>query len=250
MDSHFSTGTIYPTENSQAYAGLPNLQARYSQNPHQGSNTLPPLVPQRTAFTFTHDFFNHPSPARHPQPAYPTNTSLFSNAALQGQNHQTSFQPTYPQGLQQLSNNASYDSRITSPYGFNQNHNIQSGQGRLADLRPMPAGGVTQPASSTSYASSRSLASTIHAPENDPLERIHVVGSQGRRGILPSAEGRPAALTNNGAVATKAAVAPVKDSDGKFPCPHCNKTYLHAKHLKRHLLRRKYCSRSIIALTC
>ncbi|EGD98513.1 hypothetical protein TESG_05885, partial [Trichophyton tonsurans CBS 112818] len=30
---------------------------------------------------------------------------------------------------------------------------------------------------------------------------------------------------------------PAKDADGKFPCPHCNKTYLHAKHLKRHLLR-------------
>jgi hypothetical protein len=30
---------------------------------------------------------------------------------------------------------------------------------------------------------------------------------------------------------------PVKDQDGKFPCPNCNKTYLHAKHLKRHMLR-------------
>lgn len=32
-------------------------------------------------------------------------------------------------------------------------------------------------------------------------------------------------------------ITPVKDQDGKFPCPHCPKTYLHAKHLKRHLLR-------------
>ncbi|KAI7520336.1 hypothetical protein KC317_g22415, partial [Hortaea werneckii] len=30
---------------------------------------------------------------------------------------------------------------------------------------------------------------------------------------------------------------PQKDADGKYPCPHCNKTYLHAKHLRRHLLR-------------
>lgn len=28
-----------------------------------------------------------------------------------------------------------------------------------------------------------------------------------------------------------------KDADGKFPCLTCNKTYLHAKHLKRHMLR-------------
>ncbi|KAI4244163.1 MAG: hypothetical protein L6R40_003147 [Gallowayella cf. fulva] len=48
---------------------------------------------------------------------------------------------------------------------------------------------------------------------------IHVVGSQGRRG------------------APKAAPVPVKDSEGKFPCEHCNKNYLHAKHLKRHMLR-------------
>ena len=74
-------------------------------------------------------------------------------------------------------------------------------------------------------------------PENEPP--THVVGSQGRRGILPSAPGRPA-VTATGTGATKNAVIPAKDADGKFPCPHCTKTYLHAKHLKRHLLRRKF----------
>jgi hypothetical protein len=58
----------------------------------------------------------------------------------------------------------------------------------------------------------------------------HVVGSQSRRGILPSAPGRPAAP----GAGTKITA---KDADGKFPCPHCTKTYLHAKHLKRHILR-------------
>ncbi|PKS08911.1 hypothetical protein jhhlp_003524 [Lomentospora prolificans] len=61
----------------------------------------------------------------------------------------------------------------------------------------------------------------------------HVVGSQGRRGILPSAPGRVPV----GQVNSKGQITPVKDADGKFPCPHCTKTYLHAKHLKRHLLR-------------
>lgn len=32
-------------------------------------------------------------------------------------------------------------------------------------------------------------------------------------------------------------ITPMRDGEGKFPCPSCNKTYLHAKHLKRHLLR-------------
>lgn len=68
-----------------------------------------------------------------------------------------------------------------------------------------------------------------------PDEPLHVVGSQGRRGILPSEPGRLAVDTQS---PTKSMI-PVKDADGKYPCQHCNKTYLHAKHLKRHLLRRE-----------
>ncbi|CUS08587.1 unnamed protein product [Tuber aestivum] len=46
--------------------------------------------------------------------------------------------------------------------------------------------------------------------------------SSGHTGITPGATSQ---------------ITPVKDQDGKFPCLHCPKTYLHAKHLKRHLLR-------------
>jgi len=31
---------------------------------------------------------------------------------------------------------------------------------------------------------------------------------------------------------------PQEDADGKHPCSHCKKTYLHVKHLKRHIVRR------------
>lgn len=72
-------------------------------------------------------------------------------------------------------------------------------------------------------------------PEQEPT---HVVGSQGRRGVLPSAPGRPPAQPGSGGL--KGGLVPVKDAEGKFPCPHCPKTYLHAKHLKRHMLRRMY----------
>ena len=75
---------------------------------------------------------------------------------------------------------------------------------------------------------------------NQDSEPTHVVGSQGRRGILPSAPGRAAAPTAGTTAASTKSLIPAKDADGKFPCPHCNKTYLHAKHLKRHLLRREY----------
>jgi hypothetical protein len=77
-----------------------------------------------------------------------------------------------------------------------------------------------------------------HLPGQEQEAPTHVVGSQGRRGILPSAPGRPT-VSATGTGSTKNAVIPAKDADGKFPCPHCTKTYLHAKHLKRHLLRRK-----------
>ncbi|RMD40134.1 hypothetical protein DV735_g4990, partial [Chaetothyriales sp. CBS 134920] len=69
--------------------------------------------------------------------------------------------------------------------------------------------------------------------------RTHVVGSQGRRGILPSAPGRPPVSQNGLNGSPKGGQIPQKDADGKFPCPNCTKTYLHAKHLKRHMLRRE-----------
>lgn len=72
----------------------------------------------------------------------------------------------------------------------------------------------------------------------------HVVGAQGRRGILPSTAGRPAAVVGANMLGTKDMPLPPKNADGKFPCLHCDKTYLHSKHLKRHLLRR----RSILCL--
>jgi hypothetical protein len=68
-------------------------------------------------------------------------------------------------------------------------------------------------------------------------EPTHVVGGQGRRGILPSAPGR--APIGQG-VDGKGPYQFEKTADGKFQCPHCPKTYLHQKHLKRHMLRRKF----------
>ncbi|TQV90214.1 zinc-finger doubledomain-containing protein [Cordyceps javanica] len=55
-------------------------------------------------------------------------------------------------------------------------------------------------------------------------------------GILPSAPGRPTAPAA-GTPAAKNMRIPAQDTDGKFPCPYCAKTYLRAKHLKRHILR-------------
>jgi hypothetical protein len=69
---------------------------------------------------------------------------------------------------------------------------------------------------------------------NQEPEPLHVVGQQGRRGVLPTHPGRPAPA------AGKTPTNATKNAEGKYECPHCNKTYLHLKHLKRHLLRRKF----------
>ncbi|RDW92100.1 hypothetical protein BP5796_01494 [Coleophoma crateriformis] len=101
-------------------------------------------------------------------------------------------------------------------------------------LRPMPSGGLhMQSALNAPYGQNQMMGQQMLQDIEPPT---HVVGSQGRRGILPSAPGRPA-VTATGTGSTKNAAIPAKDADGKFPCPHCTKTYLHAKHLKRHLLR-------------
>lgn len=94
---------------------------------------------------------------------------------------------------------------------------------------------MAQPGVSSPYGPGSLMQPNNGMQEGD--QPTHVVGSQGRRGILPSAPGRPAAPTAG--TGAKSNIIPVKDADGKFPCPHCTKTYLHAKHLKRHLLRRK-----------
>ncbi|KAI1634955.1 fungal-specific transcription factor domain-containing protein [Biscogniauxia mediterranea] len=143
-----------------------------------------------------------PNQYQNPPQAYPTTTSMMP---------QTSVAASHPQPI------------------------APAPAARPPVLRPMPAGGVMpQSGLPSPYAGSPMMAHQQSLLQDND-QPTHVVGSQGRRGILPSAPGRPAAPTGSGA--SKNTVIPQKDADGKFPCPHCTKTYLHAKHLKRHLLR-------------
>ncbi|KAI0152214.1 fungal-specific transcription factor domain-containing protein [Hypoxylon sp. NC0597] len=144
-----------------------------------------------------------PSQYQQPQQGYPTTTSMMP---------QTSVAASHPQPI------------APAPAAA-----------RPPVLRPMPAGGVMPQTGLPSPYSGSPMMPHQQSLLQDNEQPTHVVGSQGRRGILPSAPGRPAAPTGSGA--SKNTVIPQKDADGKFPCPHCTKTYLHAKHLKRHLLR-------------
>lgn len=116
---------------------------------------------------------------------------------------------------------------------------------RVHDIRPMPAniGAYSSPMTpfppfNPGGALPGQASHQQYVPSQE-AEPTHVVGPQGRRGVLPSVPGRPQAPAAASALSAKSMI-PQKDADGKYPCPQCTKTYLHAKHLKRHLLRRKY----------
>jgi hypothetical protein len=144
--------------------------------------------------------------------------------------------PTYGGPPQSYSSSGPYASSTTTMQAYPSYHPVVPGT-RFPDLRPMPAGGLNETPLSSPHQPRASVSSTRRT--NGESQPTHVVGLQGRRGILPRAAGRPAVVPGESATGHKSANTPGKDADGKYPCPNCDKTYLHAKHLKRHLLRRK-----------
>ncbi|KAI1160145.1 hypothetical protein F5B18DRAFT_676330 [Nemania serpens] len=197
---------------------LPPLQHNNSMQSIYGSHPHTPRTPGTPSTPQPQNMSNYPPPNAGPgRSSYGMMTSQYQNPS-QGYPTTTSMMP-------QASVAASHPQPIAPA----------PAAARPPVLRPMPAGGVIpQSGMSSPYGGSPMMG---HQPSllQDAEQPTHVVGSQGRRGILPSAPGRPAAPTGTGA--SKNTVIPQKDADGKFPCPHCTKTYLHAKHLKRHLLR-------------
>ncbi|MCJ1378331.1 hypothetical protein MMC17_001428 [Xylographa soralifera] len=237
MDTHYANGATYQSTHRQPFPSLPNLQSQFQQQ--ASSHTLPPLQPQRAALAYANDLFAQSG--RSQQPLNPPQHAHFNDYASQARpRYAISSTAAYPQNLLQFSNSSSYISQPSQTLSYDHNHTSMGLQSNLHDLRPMPSSSTAQSSIiSTSYDTSQPFASSNSGQEQDEMPRTHVVGSQGRRGILPSAAGRPVAITKEGTSSTKSSIVPTKDADGKFPCPHCNKTYLHAKHLKRHLLRRK-----------
>ena len=211
-------------------------------SPHQlqhnsAHTTLPPLQPQHAAMQ--NNYGSNPHTPRTPAtPNTPGSGNMMGNYP-QGQMAQ---QPRYMMPAnnyqqQQQVYRTSSSMLPQSSTAMSQPQNIAPAPigGKMPQpLRPMPANGMHMQQSMGSPYGQNMLSQPAMMMEEQPT---HVVGSQGRRGILPSAPGRPAVGAITGSA--KGAIIPQKDADGKFPCPHCTKTYLHAKHLKRHLLRRK-----------
>jgi hypothetical protein len=209
------------------------------QNQHQDSAshpTLPPLQAQNGGFSFGSLSYPHGGSNSHTPsaPHTPATMSMSQTAP----NAYSTMSPAHTQG------GMLPPSSFSQPYGLTSSSMYPSSSATampattsaagLPSLRPMPPGGVGGgPLNGLPSLTSAGLGQRPSFLQNEEAP-THVVGSQGRRGILPSAPGRPNAPQQG---QTGKSMIPQKDADGKYPCPHCNKTYLHAKHLKRHLLR-------------
>ena len=245
MNHHFSNAQIYaPAYPPNHQQSTPQPRPQSHGTPHQtlpATHTLPPLTAENhTTSAFGSDTYPartqslqslQPSlmAASREQDSQPGSYPVYAptaNAFYHGQNPNYSHTPQ----TQQLHQH----SRPSSVNGLPQPvYTSAPAQARLPELLPMPPRGNGKP--------TLSLSNHInHIDAAVEPQITHVVGSQGRRGILPSSAGRPVAVVGANTNGSKAAPTPPKDADGKYPCQHCPKTYLHAKHLKRHLLRREY----------
>ena len=251
MNPQFSNGQGYPssylTTGRQHSASVSGTSQRHVSNlsTQSGSHTLPPIAASHYAPALNQNTYT--SRAQPLQPSLPTSGPSSLNQPVlmpvygpTAQTYYSSDTGTVTAYSQSPASQQSYrtsaahypvhQSQSTAPYPSS------SQPSRLPDLRPMPIQTLSAENTVTSK-NARPLASA--KATGDEAQPIHVVGSQGRRGILPSAAGRPPAIGENGPSSQKNLTAPAKDADGKYPCEHCPKTYLHAKHLKRHMLRRK-----------
>lgn len=251
MDGPQYPNGINATSSAQTYPSPTAISPHQLQSGSPLPQTLPPLQPPASAAMQPMYGSNPHTPRTPGTPNTPNSTNN-----LPSYQQQTS-QPTSNRGIYSMSQQSQYpppQGYATSAPMMPQTTTASSGPQPIAPatgsrappvLRPMPPGGIMsqQPGTQSPYGAPNPMMQ----PQSvlpDGEQPTHVVGSQGRRGILPSAPGRPAAPAAG--TGSKNTVIPVKDADGKFPCPHCTKTYLHAKHLKRHLLRRKLSNPSVV----
>lgn len=217
------------------------------QYPVSQAHTLPPLQPHHTQSPAPHymtqpyrpDMSRYPTTTAHD--VYATSTAPMAPHTTVGSLPPSSFlthsaQHAPPQQPQQYHSPHNLLPPASNAQSYPQPIAPAPPRDRRPDFASVPSGAFSYPdGKAPVWASPDMTGANGATPYGKEPPRTQVVGSQGRRGILPSVPGRAAVNGVNGTA--KNTTIPAKDADGKFPCPHCNKTYLHAKHLKRHLLR-------------
>ncbi|KAF1946829.1 hypothetical protein EJ02DRAFT_491881 [Clathrospora elynae] len=186
----------------------------YGQQQYNGSqNQLPPLPPLQQSGAQFPSLYGHNGNPHAPQPPHtPVTSAPNGGSTMPPLQHPPlrPLQPT-PSSYMPMATSAYSQAPMLSTASAHANHQMAPSQGM----------GLQHP----------SLYPHPPMLSNQEPEPVHVVGQQGRRGVLPTHPGRPAPA------AGKTPTTATKNAEGKYECPHCNKTYLHLKHLKRHLLR-------------
>jgi hypothetical protein len=222
-NSNMSSGYAMPYQPQQPH--LPPIQHHqsYQQPSHSylPQNYRPELPRYQSA----------PGPLHTPD-RYNTSSHMAPQPSLAVQPPPT----LLPQPGHQFQQPQTYAPTSSAPQGYPTR--IAPAPPRSTELTPL-ATNFNQPDGRSQMWTSAEAIPNLPAESPRDDTRTHVVGSQGRRGILPSAPGRAAVAPENVNGSPRNTAIPAKDADGKFPCPNCNKTYLHAKHLKRHMLRRQ-----------
>lgn len=209
---------------------LPPLQPHHTQSPAQHPYMSQPYRPDLSRFpASTHDVYGASTAPIMPHTSVGSPLPSLMSLPNPTQAHPSQSYPPPPSVLPPASTAQSYPQPIAPapPRDRRDFNGMPSGAFSYSDGKGWGMGPEVNGANGSPY-----------GPKEPP--RTQVVGSQGRRGILPSVPGRATPVSNGVNGAAKNTTIPAKDADGKFPCPHCNKTYLHAKHLKRHLLRREF----------
>ncbi|CAL5869621.1 uncharacterized protein PFLUO_LOCUS3851 [Penicillium psychrofluorescens] len=215
------------------------------QYPVSQPHTLPPLQPHHTHSPGPHQYMGQPY--RPDLSRYPPSThDVYTGSAAPIMSHTTVGSPasSYYSHFPNPQSQAHYPPpppSVLPPASSAQTYPQPIAPAPPRDRRDfngLPSGAFSYSDGSKSWGMGTDMNGANGSPYGGKESpRTQVVGSQGRRGILPSVPGRATPVTNGVNGAAKSTTIPAKDADGKFPCPHCNKTYLHAKHLKRHLLR-------------
>ncbi|KAF2113431.1 fungal-specific transcription factor domain-containing protein [Lophiotrema nucula] len=186
--------------------------------------TLPPLQGSNNNAPFPSMYGHHSNPQTPITPASSTPSNNNSIPSISSQHPPLRpIQPSPSYSLPSSSYGLSQPPLLPTTTAHSSTHHMASAP-LSSGLQDVRVGGLGLNSHSQLYPHAQIMS-------NQEPEPVHVVGQQGRRGVLPTHPGRPAPT------AGKAPTNPNKNADGKFECPHCNKTYLHLKHLKRHLLR-------------
>ncbi|KAF1995416.1 hypothetical protein P154DRAFT_548506 [Amniculicola lignicola CBS 123094] len=214
-------------------AGLPNPAGGQYQSLAQSYNasqgnlpTLPPLHGNGTQFPSIYGHNSNPQQSMAPHSSSTSAPSSTGTTIPSIASQHPPLRPIQPSPSSYMLPTSSYSSAqsllSTSAAHSNAHH-----------LAPAPLSNGMQDSRNGGLGLTSHSQLYAHAPllPNQDPEPLHVVGQQGRRGVLPTHPGRPQPT------AGKPPTNPNKNAEGKYECPHCNKTYLHLKHLKRHLLR-------------